>query len=79
MQRDRFIGMTRAESQIAAGILGQIHPAHRVDAELFGRFFEPDRRAVRLVHRLALFVLHQAMTEQRAERFLVWPALSASS
>ena len=51
--------------------MSQIHPAHRIDAELFGRFFKPDRRAVGLVHRLALFILNQAMPKQCAERFLV--------
>ena len=72
MQGDRFVVVARAEAKIHRRVLSQIHPAHRIDAELFCRFFEPDRRAVRLVHRLALFVLDKAMTQQCAKRFLVF-------
>ena len=43
----------------------------RVDAELLGRLFEPDRRAVGLVHRLAVLVHHEAVAEQRLERRLL--------
>ena len=65
-----LIRMSSSETQVGGWILREIHPPHRVDTELLGGFFEPDRRAVRLVHRLALLVLNEPVTEQRFERSL---------
>ena len=70
--------MARAEAQIGGRILRQVHPAHRVDAELLGRLLEPDGRAVRLVHRLALFVHHEPMSEEGFERRDCRPSSSPS-
>ena len=64
--------MTSSESQILSRVLSQIHPAHGIHAELFSRFFKPDSRAVGFVHRFALFVLNKAVSEQCAERLLVF-------
>jgi hypothetical protein len=46
LERHRLVTMARPKAKVDRRVLRQVHPAHGIDADLFGSLFKPDRRAV---------------------------------